>query len=642
MRKILIPLALLLLQILAFADSQRVNVIAWGVTASGNENKFLEDEGLQSGIGIADLWLRGRNFTLAGFYLPNQNADLKFTFSVKDKWRLAAGFKQFRKWWNSSTGHETTPGGYAVSEWLPGTNSIAPLSDQDHLRTTRRSGFAVCEFLVTPLQKVSLGYERLARKGDQSPLFRGFTFVGDVPFAATAASIRNIEENGHKAVLKGNFIFRQWSFDVKASVLSLDNSYGNTIGTFGITEQVGLTNMEDNYSTNVFQTLARLGYSFRQGEIFGAFVYSKLDSDPANSLVETGTFFSGMRSGSGTALQEATRFQLGFSWKPARGILFHAAGIRMDRSKEGNYSETRTDFPAGLDTIANRDLTRNQLRTRVRFLFRKLRVDLYTQYTSREVDEQFTSVVAESRFDRSLFRDLTRTHDEWRGGVRASLGIKNMARLRLKLEAYKQKQETELRDLTWGYYPGDADTDGMDGSYRLSLSRGRWQFFVQGSIQAWNRDQAAPYFDPIYDPTQLFEEASSKGLVQQHILTTSAQIKGMIWNVRVGYIGEKFSFQDTFSEFNYQPVEYNLRGILYGLGGALSGRTWSLDWDASYIDTSGSQSHDRIRGSVDFSKQIHDGHALVVNYRYFNFDEAKFELDDFQGHFFAIGWRYKF
>lgn len=641
MKKILIPMMLLLLSISAFA-SNRVKVVAWGTSTRADGNKFLEDVGLKSGIGISDLWIGSEKFSLSGYFLPNLNADLRFSFFISDKWRLTAGFNQYRKWWDTSAGQETTPGGYAVVDWVPYTNTIKPISDLDELRTTRRVGSIQLAYLVTPLQKVSLGFRYLTRDGHLTPFYRGFTFAGDVPFAATAASIRNYNSDGQEANLKGNFSFGPWFLDIGATMQSWDNVYTNSLGTFGDTDRIGLTKIEDDFSTNVLHAHAELGLTFERGEVFGAFAYSRLKDDPRNSLTETGTFFSGTRTGSGKVTQETSRWQLGLTWRLPWRILLHAAASRMDRSKEGSYAETRTDFPAVLNAVSSRDVTTDQLRTRVRFLFRKVRVDLYARYTSREVDEQFSTAVTESRFDKDLFQDLTLTHHEWREGVRASLRLQNSSRLTVKLEAYQQEKETDLQDLTWGYYPGDADTNGIDGSYRLSLPRGNWQFYVQGNVQKWDRDLAAPYFDPIYDPTQLIKETATEGRVQQHILTAATQVKRTAWNVRVGYVREKFSIQDPFTEFNYQPVEYDLKGILYGLGGVFSGRSWSFAWDGNFIHTTGSQSHDRIRGSMDFSKRIRDNQTLVVTYHYFNFDEQEFKLDDYQGHFLAVGWRYKF
>jgi hypothetical protein len=647
MKKILIPVIFLLLSIGALADGQEkaddyVKVVTWGAATNGSDGKFLEDLGLKSGIGIADMWIGNRQFSLSGFYLPNLNADLQFTFLIKDKWQLTAGFEQYRKWWNTSAGHETTPGGYAVADWFPNTNTISPLSDQDEMHTTRRSGFFGLDYLVTPLQKLSLGYRRLTRSGDLSPFFRGFTFVGNVPFAATAASIRNLDESGHEANLKGNFAFKHWVLDIGASILSWDNVYINTMGTFGNTAQIGLTENEANFSTDVFHTHARLGYTFRQGEIFGALAYSKLDSDPSNSLTETGTFVSGVGSGSGKVTQETTRWRLGLTWKPVKQLLFHAAGGRLDRSKEGNYTESRTDFPAVLNADSNRDVTTDQIRGRIRFLLRTFRIDVYARYTARSVDELTSTAVTGSSFDKDVSRDLSLSYDEVRGGIRASIRLKRSARLSLNLEAYQQEKRTDLRDLTWGYYSGDSDTDGMDGSYRLSLPSGTWQLYVQGNVRKWDRDLAPPFFDPIYDPTQLLEKTATDALMQQHILTVATQIKRTAWNVRFGYIREKFSIQDPFAGFNYQPMEYDLKGFLYGLGGTFSGQTWSFTLDAHFFDTTGSQSHDRIRGSIDFCKRIQDNHTLVATYRYFDFDEQEFELDDYQGHFITLAWRYQF
>jgi hypothetical protein len=258
------------------------------------------------------------------------------------------------------------------------------------------------------------------------------------------------------------------------------------------------------------------------------------------------------------------------------------------------------------------------------------------------VDELSTTEVTESSFDKDLIQDLTLSHKELRGGIRASLRLKKSVRLTFNLEAYQQEKEADLRDLTWGYYAGDSDTKGLEGSYRLSLPSGNWQFYVQGNVRKWDRDLAVPYFDPIYDPTQLLENTATEAQMHQHILTVATQIKRTAWNIRVGYIGEKFSIQDPFMEFNYQPVEYDLKGVLYGLGGVISGQNWSLTLDINFIDTTGSQSHDRIRGSMDFCKRIRDNHTLVATYRYFSFDEQDFELDDYQGHFLTIGWRYQF
>ena len=359
-------------------------------------------------------------------------------------------------------------------------------------------------------------------------------------------------------------------------------------------------------------------------------------------MTEAGTFFSGSRTGSGSVTQETTRFRLGFTWRPIRQILFHTSATRLNRSKEGTYGETRTDYPAVLDGTSSRDVTKNQIRSRLRFLFRRIRIDLYARYTSREVDELFSTDVTESGFDQALFQDLTRSYDELREGIRASLRLKNSVRLTLNLEAYQQKNETDLQDLTWGYYAGDADTEGLNGSYRLSLPSGSWHIYVQGNVQKWDRDLAPPIFDPIYDPTQLLENAATEARLQQHFLTVATQINNTSWNVRVGYIQEKFSIRNPFSESNYQPVEYDLKGILYGLGGAISGPTWSLAGDANYIDTTGSQDHNRIRGAVNFSKKIRTNQTLVVAYHYFNFDEQEFKLDDYQGHFLTFGWRFQF
>ncbi len=647
MKKILIPLILLLISIGALALNQektddQVEVVAWGTTTDGNKNKFLEDEGLKSGIGISDLSIARKQFSLTGYYLPNRSADLQFTLSISDNWRLTAGFNQYRKWWNTSAGHETTPGGNSVADWFPLTNAIAPISDKDELFTTRRSGYVELDYLFTPLQKLSLGYRRLARTGDMTPFFRGYTFVGGVPFAATAASIRNYDEKGNEGFLKGNFSFGHWFLDIDASMLSWDNAYTNTLGTFGLTAQVGLTEMGANFSTDVFHTHAILGYTFEQGEVFGAFSYSKLDSDPTNSLTETGNVVSGTRSGSGKATLETTRWRLGFTWKPVRQLLLHADASRLDRSKDGNYAETRTDYVAVLNAMSSRDVKTDKLRGRIRFMIPNFRLDLYAKYTSRKVDEMSTTAVTESDFDKDFIQDLALSHKEKRGGIRLSFRMKKSARLTLNLEAYQQDKEADLRDLTWGYYAGDSDTDGVDGSYRLSLPSGKLQFYIQGNVRRWDRDLAPPNFDPIYDPTQLLENTATEARMQQHILTVATQIDRTTWNVRVGYIREKFSIQDPFSEFNYQPVEYDLKGILYGLGGTISGQTWSCALDASFIDTTGSQSHDRIRGSIDFCKKILDKHTLVATYRYYRFNEQEFELDDYRGHFLTIGWRFQF
>ncbi len=641
MKKILILMMLLLLSIGAFADNW-VKVVAWGISTSTDKNMFLENQGLKSGVGISDLWLGNEKFSFSGFYLPNQNADLRFSFSIKDKWRVTARFSQYRKWWDTSAGHETTPGGYAVADWVPNTNTIAPLSDREELHTTRRMGSIQLDYLITPLQKVSFEYSKLTRTGNLTPFFRGMTFVGGVTFAATAAAIRNYDGDGQEAILKGNFAFGHWFIDVGGTMQSWDNVYTNSLGTFGDTAQISLTEWKDDFSTDVLYTHARLGGTFEQGEVFGAFAYSRLKGDPSNMLTETGTYFSGTRAGSGTVTQETTRWRLGFTWKPIKQILLHATAGRMDRSKDGSYTETRTDFPAELNAVSSREVAENQLRTRVRVLLPKVRVDLYARYTSREVDKLFSTTVTESGFDKDIFQDLTLTRDEWREGVRASLRLENNARLMVKLEAFQRKEETDLQDLTWGYHPGDTDSDGLDGSYRLALPISNWQFYIQGNVQEWDRNLAAPFFDPIYDPTQLFEETATEGRVQQHILTAATQVGRTAWDLRVGYLREEFSIKHPFSEFNYQPVEYDLKGILYGLGGVFSGQTWSFSWDTNFIDTTGSQSHDRIRGSIDFSKRIRDDHTLVVTYRYFDFNEQEFELDDYQGHFLAIGWRYKF
>ena len=270
MKKILIPIILILFSINGFAENQ-VKVVAWGTTDTGNQNKFLEDFGLKSGMGISKLSFENKQFSLNGYYLPNQNANLQFTFSISSKWRLTAEFNQYRKWWNTSAGHETTPGGYAVENWFPNTNSITPISDRDDLYTTRRGGLVKLDYLVTPLQKLTLGYRRLWRGGNQTPFMRGYTFIGGVPYSATAASIRNFDENGQEAILKGNFSFGHLTLDVGASLMSWDNGYTNTLGTFGESARIGLTEIRSDYSTDVFQAHARLGFVFDQGEVFGAF-----------------------------------------------------------------------------------------------------------------------------------------------------------------------------------------------------------------------------------------------------------------------------------------------------------------------------------------------------------------------------------
>lgn len=642
MKKILIPLLFLLLSINAFAAVNWVNVVAWVVSSSMDNNKFLEDEGLKSGPGISDMWIGSEKFSFSGYYLPNHNADLKLTFSVQNKLRFTAGFKQLRKWWDTSSGHETTPGGYSVADWVPNTNTIEPLSDREQLYTNRLMYFVRMDFLVTPLQKVSVGFRLQTRNGHITPLFRGFTFTGDVPYAATAAVIRNYNSEGQEASLKGNFASGGWSLVFGATIQSWENLYTNTLGTYGYADQIGQTWMADDFSTNVLHANARLSRSFKQGEVYGAFAFSRMNSDPSNSLLETGTFISGGREGSGKVSLDSMRLQLGVTWEPIKRVLLYASASRLDRSNVGNYSEFRNDYLAVLNSDSSREVILDQLRTRVRFMFRNFRLDLYGRYVYRKVDSLFTTTITESRFDKDLLQDLSQTNSEWREGIRASLKLKDLARLSMKLEVYQKNKETDLRDLTWGYYPGDADTNGLDGSYRLSHQHGKWQFFIQGQVQNWDRDLVTPYYDPIYDPTQLLAETSTKGRIQQHVLTAATQINKITLNVRFGYLREKFSIKDPFVEFNYQPVEYDLEGILYGLGGVFSGQTWSLAWDGSLIDTSRSQSHDRIRASLDFSKRFGDKHSLVVTYRYFKFDEKEFEFDDYQGHFIAIGWRYQF
>lgn len=642
MKKILIPFMLVLISMNSFASVNWVNVVAWALTTSLDKNKFLEDEGLNSGVGISDMWIGSEKFSFSGYYLPNHNADLQLAFSIKNKLRFTAGVKQLRKWWDTSAGHETTPGGYSLADWVPNTNTIEPLSDRDQLYTNRLMYSIQMDYLVTPLQKVSLGFRLQTHDGNITPLFRGFTFTGDVPYAATAAVIRNYNGDGQEANMKGNFAYGGFQLDFGASLQSWENLYSYTLGTYGYAAQIGETWMADDFSTNVFHANARLSRDFKRGEVFGAFAFSRMKSDPSNLLLETGTFISGGRDGSGEVSLDSMRWQLGLNWEPVKRVLLHAAASRLDRSKEGSYSEVRSDYPAVLNSDSSREVSLDQLRTRLRFLFRNFRLDLYGRYSYRKVDSLFTSTVTQSRFDKELLQDLTQTNREWREGIKVSLKLKDLVRLSAKFEAYQKNKETDLRDLTWGYYPGDADTNGIDSSYRLSHQHGKWQFYIQGQVQSWNRDIVTPYYDPIYDPTQLLAETSTEGRIQQHILTTAAQIKNTTFNVRVGYLREKFSIKDPFAEFNYQPVEYDLEGILYGLGGVFSGRTWSFAWDASFIDTTRSQSHNRIRGSLDFSKRIGDNHSLVATYKYFKFDEMEFEFDNYQGHFIAIGWRYQF
>lgn len=641
MKKILIPLILMVFSIGAFAESQ-VKMVAWGASTSADENKFLEDLGLKPGIGISNLWIEKERFSFGGYYLPNHNADLRLILYIANNWRLKSSFSQYRKWWDKSAGHEKTPGGYAVADWFPYTNTTAPISDKDELYTTRRSGSVQLDFLITPLQKVSLGYRKLIRSGNLTPFFRGFTFVGDVPFAATAASLRNYDTDGQEVTLKGNFAFRSWFLDIETGIQNWDNLYTNSLGTFGSSAQIGWTEISDDFSANVLYAHAQLGRVFRSGEVFGAFAYAKMKDDPSNSLKETGPYISGIRAGSGKVDQKTARWQLGFRWKLASWIRVHTTGTHTDRSKDGSYLESRSDYPAVLNAASSRRVITDRLKSRIQLLFPKVRADLFGQYTYRKTDERFSTEVTESGFDKDLLQDLTLTHNEWREGIRLSLRLKNSARMTMKLEAYQKKEETDLRDLTWGYFPGDTDTDGMDASYRLSLPIGRWQFYVQGSLQAWSRDLAPPFFDPIYDPTQVFENSATKSKVQQHILRAATQLHRTTWNVRFGYVLERFSIQDPFAEFNYQPVEYDLKGILYGVGGVISGQTWSLAWDASFIDTTGSQSHDRIHGYLDFSKKVSDSHTLVATYRFYKFDEKEFGIDDYQGHFLALAWQYKF
>ncbi len=642
MKKILIPFMLVLLSVSSFASVNWVNIVAWAVTTNMDENKFLEDEGLRSGLGISDMWIGSEKFSFGGYYLPNHNADLHLSFSLSNKWKFTAGFKQLRKWWDTSTGHETTPGGYSVADWVPNSNTIEPLSDKEHLYTNRIKHSVQLDFLVTPLQKVSLGFRLKTHDGNITPLFRGFTYTGNVPYAATAAVVRNYNGDSQEADLKGNFAFSGFHLDFGASVQSWKNHYTNTMGTYGYSAQIGQTFMMDDYDTNVFHANVRLSRSFKRGEVFGAFIYSQMKSDPSNSLLETGTFISGGREGSGSVSLDSTRWQLGFNWEPVKRVLLHAAASRLDRSKEGSYSEVRNDYLSVLNSDSNREVSLDQIRTRLRFLFRNFRMDLYGKYTYRKVDSLFTSAVTKSRFDKDLLQDLTQTNREWREGIQLSLKMKDLARLSTKVELYQQDKETDLRDLTWGYYPGDADTNGLDGSYRLSHQHGKLQFYIQGHVQNWDRDLVTPYYDPIYDPTQLLAETSTRGRIQQHIFTTAAQIKSTTLNVRFGYLREKFSVKDPFVEFNYQPVDYDLEGMLYGLGGVFSGRNWSFAWDASFIDTSEIQSHDRIRASLEFSKMFGENHTLVATYKYFKFDEMDFEFDDYQGHFFALGWRFQF
>ena len=189
MKKILIPMMLLLLSIGAFADN-RVKLVAWGAFSRSDENKFLEELGLKSSLGLSDLWIGNEKYSLSGYFLPNQNADLRLLFFIRDKWRLTAGFRQYRKWWDTSAGHETTPGGYKIANWVPNTNTISPLSDRDELHTTRRVGSIQLDYLLSPLQQASFGFRCPTRNGRLTPFFGVFTFGGDVAFAGAAISAR--------------------------------------------------------------------------------------------------------------------------------------------------------------------------------------------------------------------------------------------------------------------------------------------------------------------------------------------------------------------------------------------------------------------------------------------------------------------
>lgn len=604
--------------LLAQEPQTTVTVSGAGAFTSGDSGRRDDQEGYRSGVGLA-VDTRRDGFHLALDFAPTTAGWLDLELNASSPWRFSLHVDRTRRYSDDSIRPELTPLGTPVSSFFPGTNTLFPaFGDVDPVLTRHR--FRARLAYLLPNGSIDVSARGVVLRGDKVPEAGGITFGdnGAPAFFVPGLEHQDTTESEVSLGARLNALGLDWN--VRLARGKRDGESTTSFPTFGVNRLIDISNYTEGHDATFTTASLAAAFERRTFTLVGGVGYQKVSSTPSfNGGVAGATPTDTLQNGSVEAKRKTAAASARAN--PVESVTFRVAGraTREDESASGSEPfRGRT-----MDLTRTDEIESWRAEAELRYAHEGFGAALLGS-RDRRTDE-----IARLRTPMVQLQDDRTTRDLLRG--EASYRVSGKFRSRAFLERRWDDVDVDLHELLLGYATGNRENRITRLGVAASGTFGGVELGVDLQGADGTADLDPPYFDPVFDPSQVLTKARGRTRTRSY-LAHAASAGGspfQVWG-DLGWREESWAFDDTVTFPGFAPVDEEVSGLTASVGA-----TWvpSVAWRATvsgWLDApSHTVAHRAYRLEAGVEREITKSWSARLGVLHRRFSESLYHLDDY-------------
>jgi hypothetical protein len=608
----------------------------------GDREKFREDNlGEQGGVFLELFDYRSfgetTNFEINARYTSGQNGWLDLE-AIGAHWAGGVRTTIVTAWSDTSFADDFLPSGTPVSALFPGTTTLDPLFGVSSPRQEYLVGEAWATYRFSGSNRLTLRAGASRLDGERVPNIGGFSFSDVGTASLYTAGLETSDSSASWLELEG--LFRAGPIDIRleGGTLGVDTERQVSMPAYGAASLLDLDRWNDISDTDTTHLRLDLGWLGSRIGLYGSVAYADISTDPGGGdlrVDESGALVQGGLNVDGGSIDvETVAGALGASWRPAKSFALTLSFDTRNSEGDGEVDLFLQDAPI-VPTAARFEEERVggtlQLKLGGGSYWARLRARTVTADSDR----------TEERGD--FFQDFERTTDSVDARLDAAVRFADSWELSGWARHQNNDVDVDLIDLWSGYATGDWESETTSGSVALAYRDGNVRAALSATTASTDIDTDAPWFDPIFDPSQdLFPVSGDESLRRWAGSLLWTFENGSFW-LEAGWLEAEYTFDDTVEPTGFALVSEIVSGTLavvgaeFGVwkGGRLRGH---LEW----VEDSDDIDNEILRGHLQVDHEFGSNLAIFGRWAYWDFTDNLAPSDEYTVNLLAAGVRVKF
>lgn len=610
----------------ASVNASDLSLLGVGGSTSGDKGRRDDQGAFRSGLAVSfSQRSQGLDFGLE--YQPTGEGKANLRAGFGQRYLLKVSVSRWRRFSDDSVYPDRTPLGTPVGSLYPYTNTLtpafgptSPVLNRDQLLVELTYG--------SPQQGLGLSFEAQRQNGDRTLQAGAFAFGEGASPAFFPASLGTLDARQWRGELSAWGKLWGWALSGRAGLGDGSSSVTARYPTYGAAELIGIFSLRTEDDSRFSWVQAAASREWQKTGLTLSAGLGKVENTPGFAGSESGGHLQPwLSAGQGEASYQTGALALWF--KPWSWLTVGVSGQAREEEREAS-GHVGSELQALGSSRWERSFAGFVLSLRARL--RSASAFVASSRKWEDSNYRYTFAVQKQREKRAAVKDWVRGELTWRP-------LESL-RLRLRGDGRWEEHTLDLLEQALSYALGGRWDKWLRGRAEASWVKGPWELGLVGERMRLRQLWQAPLFDPVYDPSWELSPSPASVFSSQGLIRVAFAPEGdtVLW-AEAGYRSQRWNL-DAVVFPGFAPVDEYVAGWTGNVGAAFALTPADhLQFSANVDEPRKTVSHKLQRLELTFSHAFNPRLELFFRGLYRQFNETRFQGDDYQLKALALGLR---